>query len=295
LRRWEKYPARVPWCTLKASSEKVSHRILVREKYVLNKAERNLGKFIRILIMSKRVIPSGRRMVQASEDSFAKNRAFLVERLIRVGALRKQSYIDAMQSVKRHLFVWEEFERYAYLDRALPLGKTGQTIPPPHLCAYMLEALGPRVGEKVLEVGSGSGYNAALVAECIAPSNINPEAWGRMTTIERMKALWKFARKNLVRSGYSNRVACVLGDGTLGFPPLHEGELYDKILVTAGAPAPPAPLMMQLKRGGIMVIPIGGKHSQQLTMVIKGESGWVEKLPLQRCEFVPLIGKYGWS
>jgi protein-L-isoaspartate(D-aspartate) O-methyltransferase len=245
--------------------------------------------------MNVRVILGGRRMVQVSDEGFTKKRAFLVERLIQVEALRKQRYIDAMLSVKRHLFVWEGFERYAYLDSALPLGKTGQTIPPPHLCAYMLEALDPRVGENVLEVGSGSGYNAALVAECIAPSTISPEAWGRMTTIERMKVLWEFARENLERAGYSNRVACVLGDGTLGFPPLHEGELYDKILVTAGAPTPPAPLMRQLKRGGVMVIPIGGKHSQQLTMVIKGESGWVEKLPLQRCEFVPLLGKYGWS
>jgi protein-L-isoaspartate(D-aspartate) O-methyltransferase len=234
-------------------------------------------------------------MVQASEDKFAKKRRSLVERLIRVGALRTQSYIGAMQSVRRHLFVWEGFEKYAYLDRALPLGKTGQTIPPPHLCAYMLEALGPHVGDRVLEIGSGSGYNAALVAECIAPSNINREAWGRIITIERMKVLWEFARKNIMRTGYSNKVVCVLGDGTLGFPPLHETELYDRILVTAGAPAPPDLLMRQLKRGGVMVIPIGGKHSQQLTMVIKGASGRVEKLPFQRCEFVPLIGKYGWS
>jgi len=202
-------------------------------------------------------------MVQASEDKFAKNRRSLVERLIRVGALRTQSYIDAMQSVRRHLFIWEGFEKYAYLDRALPLGKTGQTIPPPHLCAYMLEALGPHIGDRVLEIGSGSGYNAALVAECIAPNNINREAWGRIITIERMKVLWEFARKNIMRTGYST--------------------------------APPDMLMRQLKRGGVMVIPIGGKHSQQLTMVIKGASGRLEQLPLQRCEFVPLIGKYGWS
>jgi protein-L-isoaspartate(D-aspartate) O-methyltransferase len=199
-----------------------------------------------------------------------------------------------MLSVKRHLFVWEGFEEYSYLDSSLPLGKTGQTISPPHLCAYMLETLNPRVGENVLEVGSGSGYNAALLAECIAPSTIILENLARITTIERMKVLWRFARENLERAGYSNRVDCVLGDGTLGFPPLQEEELYDKILVTAGAPTPPVPLMKQLKRGGVMVIPIGEKYTQQLTMVIKGESGF-ENLPLQKCEFVPLIGKYGWN
>lgn len=228
-------------------------------------------------------------------EEFDKKRAILVERLVQTGALRNRRYIDAMLTVKRHLFVWEGDEKHAYLDSALPLGETGQTISPPHLCAYMLEALGPRAGENVLEVGSGSGYSAALVAECIAPSSITPEEWGRITTMERVELLWEFAKENLEVAGYSERVDCVLGDGTLGFPPLHKEELYDKILVTAGAPTPPTPLMRQLKSGGVMVIPIGGKQSQQLTMIIKGESGGVEKLPLQRCEFVPLLGKYGWS
>jgi protein-L-isoaspartate(D-aspartate) O-methyltransferase len=228
-------------------------------------------------------------------EGFDEKRAILVERLVQTGALRNQRYIDAMLTVKRHLFVWEGYEKYAYLDSALPLGETGQTISPPRLCAYMLEALGPQTGENVLEVGSGSGYSAALVSECIAPCSMAPEAWGRITTIERVDILWEFARKNLEKAGYSKRVDCVLGDGTLGFPPLDEGEIYDKILVTAGVPTPPIQLIRQLNSGGVMVIPIGGRQSQLLTMIIKGESGKVEELPLQRCEFVPLLGKYGWS
>jgi protein-L-isoaspartate(D-aspartate) O-methyltransferase len=228
-------------------------------------------------------------------EEFDEKRLILVERLVQRGALRNQRYIDAMLMVKRHLFVWEGYEKYAYLDSALPLGETGQTISPPHLCAYMLEALGPQTGENVLEVGSGSGYSAALVSECIAPGVIAPEAGGRITTIERIDVLWEFARKNLEKTGYSKRVNCVLGDGTLGFPPQHRSEIYDKILVTAGAPTPPAQLIRQLKSGGVMVIPIGGRRSQLLTIIVKGESGKVEALPLQRCEFVPLLGKYGWS
>jgi len=228
-------------------------------------------------------------------EEFEKKRVSLVERLIQTGALRNQRYIDAMLTVKRHLFVWEGYENFAYLDIALPLGETGQTISPPQLCAYMLEALGPRTGENVLEVGSGSGYSAALVSECIAPCSMAPEAWGRITTVERVDILWNFARKNLEKAGYSKKVDCVLGDGTLGFPPLYEGELYDKILVTAGALIPPKQLIMQLNKGGVMVIPLGGRQSQLLTMIIKSESGEVEVLPLQRCEFVPLLGKYGWD
>ena len=233
-------------------------------------------------------------MVAINEEDFDKKRKILIERLVQVEALRNERFIDAMQIVKRHLFVWDGHENYAYLDSALPLGETGQTISPPHLCAYMLEALSPETGENVLEIGTGSGYMAALIAESIAPSSMGKEVWGKLTTIERDELLWEFAKKNLQRAGYSERVDCILGDGTLGFPPISDVELYDKILVTAMAFTPPTPLMRQLKKGGVMVIPVGEKHSQQLTMIIKGKSGEVETLPIQRCEFVPLLGKYGW-
>jgi len=229
-----------------------------------------------------------------NEEDFDRKRRILIERLVQVEALRNERFIDAMQVVKRHLFVWDGHEDYAYLDSALSLGETGQTISPPHLCAYMLESLSPETGENVLEIGTGSGYMAALIAESIAPSSMGKEAWGKLTTIERVELLWEFAKKNIERAGYMERVDCVLGDGTLGFPPLCDVELYDKILVTASAPTPPTPLMRQLKKGGVMVIPVGEKHSQQLTMFIKGKSGEVETLPIQRCEFVPLLGKYGW-
>jgi protein-L-isoaspartate(D-aspartate) O-methyltransferase len=222
-------------------------------------------------------------------------RASLIERLIQVGVLQKKSHINAILSVEREFFVWDGFEKFAYLDKALPLGETGQTISPVSLCAHMIKALDPRIGENILEVGTGSGYNAALLAECVAPSTKKPDFWGRVITIERIYDLYEFALDNLNRSGYSNRVENILGDGTLGFPLLHEDELYDKIIVTAGAPSVPTPLLRQLKKGGVMVIPIGDRQSQHLMMVIKGFSGLVEEIPFQRCEFVPLIGCYGWS
>jgi protein-L-isoaspartate(D-aspartate) O-methyltransferase len=230
-------------------------------------------------------------------DKFASERALLVEALVQAGALRNRRYMDAMLAVKRELFVWNGYEKHAYANEALPLGDTDQTISAPEMCASMIEALGPHVGDNVLEVGSGSGYHAALLAECVAPGGAERKTWGKVTTLERLEVLWEFAKRNLEEAGYSNRVTCVLGDGTLGFPPLDGRELYERILITAGAPSPPRPLVNQLKKGGVMVIPIGGRdpEPQQMMMIIKGKGGEVEVLPLLDCVFVPLIGKHGWN
>ncbi len=234
-------------------------------------------------------------MVQMNEEELAEARRRMVESLVHRNVLTKENCIRSMLRVKRHLFVWRGWERYAYRDNPLPLGSTGQTISAPHMCAYMLEALDLEEGDNVLEIGTGSGYHGALVAECVAPSNRGEEAWGRVTTIESERTLYEFAKENLERSGYSGRVTCIHGDGTLGVPPMVEKELYDKILVTAGAPHPPPPLLKQLRKGGIFVIPVGGRFYQTLEKIVKREDGNPETLRLINCVFVPLLGKYGWT
>ncbi len=230
-----------------------------------------------------------------SKGDFAEERRRMVGSLVRRGVLSRESCIRSMLDVKRHLFVWRGFERYAYQDNPLPLGSTGQTISAPHMCAYMLEALDLEEGDDVLEIGTGSGYHVALVAECVAPSIRDEEGWGRVTTVESVRALYEFAKENLERAGYSERVTCIYGDGTLGVPPMVERELYDKILVTAGAPHPPPLLLTQLRKGGVMVIPVGGRFFQRLEKIVKGGDGKPETLHLMNCVFVPLIGKYGWT
>ena len=227
------------------------------------------------------------------EKDFDVLRKRLVERLIEEGILKSENCIRAMLTVKRHLFVDESLREHAYIDSPLPLGDTGQTISAPHMCAYLLEALELDVGQTVLEIGSGSGYQAALLAECIAPSNVSKEKWGHVITIEYLRKLYEMAKRNLEKTGYSDRVTCVCGDGTLGYPPLEDRELYDRILITAAAPEIPPPLIKQLKPGGIIVCPIGGRFMQRLVKIKKISEKLVEEY-LISCMFVPLRGRYGW-
>ncbi|MFQ5711312.1 MAG: protein-L-isoaspartate(D-aspartate) O-methyltransferase [Candidatus Geothermarchaeales archaeon] len=229
-----------------------------------------------------------------SEEEFAKRREKMVQSLIQGGVLRTQKCIRSMMTVKRHLFVWSGHEEHAYYDHPLPLGNTGQTISAPHMCAYMIEALNLEVGGTILEIGTGSGYHAALLAECVAPTNVAKERWGMVITIEYVEELYHLAKENLRRAGYSDRVSCLVGDGTLGVPPSEERELYDRVLVTAGAPSPPKPLLRQLKKGGMMVIPVGGRFYQQLERIVKLDEDRYETSTLMGCLFVPLLGQYGW-
>ncbi|RLG60843.1 protein-L-isoaspartate O-methyltransferase [Candidatus Geothermarchaeota archaeon] len=229
-----------------------------------------------------------------TEEELERLREKLVKNLIKEGILRSNRCIKAMLSVKRHLFVPEALRDYAYVDTPLPLGRTGQTISAPHMCAYMLEALELKIGDLVLEVGSGSGYQAALIAECVAPSDAPKESWGHVVTIELLDELYKMAKENLEENGYAGRVTCILGDGTLGFPPLEEGEIYDKILVTAGAPEVPEPLLKQIKKGGLIVIPVGGRFFQQLVKIRRLNDKYTQEV-LTSCLFVPLRGRFGWK
>ena len=230
-----------------------------------------------------------------NKDDFKRRREILAKKLMNEGILRSERCINAFLRVPREKFVWRGYEKDAYYDSPLPLGSTGQTISAPHMCAYLIEELELKPGDIVLEIGGGSGYQAALIAECVAPNDEDPSRWGHVYTIEINKELAEFARKNLEETGYSNRVDVILGDGSLGYPPLEEKERYDKILLTAAAPRIPSPLIKQLKRGGILIAPVGRGFFQDLVKLIKTKDGDIKKKYLIKVAFVPLRGAYGWK
>lgn len=222
--------------------------------------------------------------MDAEFRDFSVERRRLVESLIAEGILRTPEVIHAFLKVPREEFVPPELRDYAYDDRPLPIGY-GQTISAPHMVAIMTEELSPRCGNKVLEVGTGSGYQAAILAEIVKPE-------GHVWTIERVKELVEFARYNLRRTGYDKYVTVVHGDGSLGLP---EYAPYDRIMVTAAAPSIPENLVKQLKSGGRMVIPVGGRYYQVLKIVDKDESSSIRVSNSVPCIFVPLIGRNGFN
>ncbi len=219
---------------------------------------------------------------------YAAQRKRLVEKLIAEGVLRDPKVIRAMLTVPRELFVPERYRDYAYVDSPLPIGE-GQTISAPHMVALMCEAAELDEGHKVLEIGTGSGYHAAVIAEIVAPKGSRSP--GHVYTVERIEALARKARENLKRAGYDDRVTVIVGDGTRGYPPAAP---YDRIIVTAAAPDIPSPLIEQLKPGGVMVIPVGDKHLQRLYIVRKRRDGSIDIEIGTPCMFVPLVGEYGW-
>ena len=186
----------------------------------------------------------------------------------------------AILKVPRHIFVPPQYKIEAYIDTPLPIGH-GQTISAPHMVAIMCDLLDLKEGEKVLEIGTGCGYHAAVVAEIVGKK-------GKVVTIERIPELAKTAIDNLRALGYSN-VLVVIGDGSKGY---ETESPYDKIYVTAAAPEIPKPLINQLKLGGKMVIPIGNSI-QWLYIVEKDEQGKITKWNWGSVRFVPLIGEYG--
>lgn len=193
--------------------------------------------------------------------------------------IRDKRVLSAMRKVPRHLFVPEVIRYSAYDDMALPIGED-QTISQPYMVAIMTELLELKGDEKVLEIGTGSGYQAAVLAELA----------GEVYTIERIAALADKARERLMGLGYNN-IAVMASDGTLG---LQDRAPFDRIIITAAAPEIPEPLVAQLKEGGVVVAPVGERFSQ---ILIKGkkEKGTLVREYHTPCVFVPLIGEYGWK
>jgi protein-L-isoaspartate(D-aspartate) O-methyltransferase len=215
-------------------------------------------------------------------DPWERSRRELVARLERQGYVTTPAVRDAFLRVPRERFVPEDRRGAAYDDEPLPIGH-GQTISAPSMIAIMLEEAGLRAGEGVLEVGTGSGYNAALLAGLAGP--------GRVVSLERIPELAAFGRGNLEALGL--RVEVVVGDGTIGYPPRSP---YDCVFATAGAPRIPAAWMEQTKVGGRIIAPIGRSRLSQILVTARrvAESKWdvQEGTP---CAFVPMIGKQGWS
>jgi protein-L-isoaspartate(D-aspartate) O-methyltransferase len=205
-------------------------------------------------------------------------RLAMVATQIAARGVRDARVLEAMREVPRHRFVPEEARLEAYEDRPLPIGQ-GQTISQPYMVATMTETLAPQQEDRVLEIGTGSGYQTAILARLAA----------RVHSMERHAALAERARSVLDSLGITN-VQIHLGDGTEGLP---EEAPFERILVTAGAPAVPQSLRQQLTDGGRLVIPVGPSDFQHVTIVERRGDQYVERLG-DACTFVPLIGRLGW-
>jgi len=211
--------------------------------------------------------------------NFEKERLRMVDEQIVSRGIKDERVLLAMRKVPRHEFLPEAIRGMAYQDSALPLGE-GQTMSQPYMVAVMSELLGLSGTERVLEIGTGSGYQAAVLAELCE----------KVYTVERIKILADRARATLDRLGYRS-VAIKVYDGTYGWKDMAP---FDAIIVTAGSPDIPAPLVEQLKEGGRMVIPVGERYEQTLTKVIKTAEGFVTDRSIP-CIFVPLIGNHAWK
>lgn len=209
---------------------------------------------------------------------FENERRAMIEKQLRPRGIRDARVLEAMFQVPRHEFVPSRLMPIAYEDRPLPLGDA-ETISQPYIVAAMTEAVSVQPEEKALEVGTGSGYQAAILSYLGA----------KVCTIERNSALADSACARLMRLGYDD-VEVVVGDGSEGYPPKAP---YAVILVTAAAPIVPEAMLDQLAEGGRLVIPVGGLWSQDLLLNFK-QAGRVTTRFLDPCQFVPLIGKGGW-
>lgn len=212
-----------------------------------------------------------------------KERKALVEKLLDYGYIKSDEVKDAMLKVPREEFIPPENREYAYVDQPLPIGE-GQTISAPHMVAIICEALQLKKGMKILEIGAGFGYNAAVVAELIGPE-------GHLFTTERIEPLARAAEENLKRTGYY-QVTVLHTDGTKG---LENEAPFDRIYATASAPKVPEPLKEQLKIGGRLLTPIGSQtYFQELVCIVRQDQDKYKSRKLGGVAFVPMIGEHGW-
>src|SRR5207248_6426436 len=223
-------------------------------------------------VVPRRLTPEG------AGDTYGGYRVRLVENL-RAKGIRDLAVLRAFAATPRHLFVPEAVRHRAYEDAALPIG-TGQTISQPFTQARYLESLGLKGEERVLEIGTGSGYQTALLAALAA----------QVFTVERVRSLAASAQAALKAAGVTN-VSLLVGDGTLGWSAYAP---YHAILVAAGGPEIPPPLVEQLAAGGRMIIPLGAKGAQTLTLVRRTEVG-IRAMPIGDARFVPLVGEHGFD
>ena len=210
---------------------------------------------------------------------FRELRELMVKTQLIPRGIKDERVLAAMKKVPRHLFVDEPMQHRAYEDSALPIGE-GQTISQPYMVAVMTEFLELKGTEKVLEIGTGSGYQAAVLAELAK----------EVYTVERIAVLAERAEKRYRELGYAN-IRVKVADGTLGWP---DASPFDRIIITAGTPKVPEPLLQQLADQGILIAPVGDRFSQQIIKVRKTGDKVLEEY-LTPCVFVPLIGEYGWK
>ncbi len=259
---------RPPACTLSVSLQKMiewgwKSSFNPFARFLSGRIERAIKSIVRIMDLS----------------DFQKLRNLMVDSQLIPRGIRDPRVLEVMRKVPRHLFMDESTWYKAYEDMALPVGE-GQTISQPYMVAVMTELLTLKGDEKVLEIGTGSGYQAAILAE------LSREVY----TVERIEVLSRRAEESLRNLGYVN-IHLTVRDGTLGWP---EAAPFDRILITAGAPEIPAPLVKQLAEGGIVLAPVGDRFSQQLVKATK-QKGKLSKEFHTPCVFVPLVGEYGWK
>ena len=211
------------------------------------------------------------------EYATARNR--MVENQLISRGIKDPRVLDAMRKVPRHRFVEEALVSQAYNDHPLPIGEK-QTISQPYMVALMTEALELQGGERVLEIGTGSGYQTAILAELAE----------KIYSIERIRTLSVKAQRILDDLGYFN-VVLKVGDGSMG---LKEEEPFDGIIVTAGSPDVPQPLVDQLAMEGRLVVPVGDRYTQSLIKIVRVKEG-ITKTDLGGCRFVNLLGSHGWK
>ncbi len=225
-------------------------------------------------VYCQRMPREGTEMSMINQDAFAERRRKMVENQIISRGVEDEHVIQAMLKVKRHRYVPKNLQNTAYYDEPLPIGQD-QTISQPYIVAYMTEALKLNGSEKVLEIGTGSGYQAAILAEIVH----------QVYTIEIVEPLAEMAEKRLRAEGYDN-IQCRTGDGYKGWP---KAAPFDAIIVTAAPPLIPEPLIDQLKEGGRMIVPVG-KWFQDLVLLTK-KDGKVKRKRLIPVRFVPMTGE----